>query len=198
MKDLTIKYRGHDVKFQFEILTSFSVGVVDGYGEDISFYSSVHIDGNAIADMVSKDEKLLKKLIDSAAPQCDEVYDAIERYGKRRVFSSGVGYEVHTPTAKVQKEKTPGDVYIIGVTGNDLFKVGITNRRRSTTSRLETIKNASPYDIYHVKTYSVSDMRSVERAAHNKLREFKTNREWFGCPLETIISAVESAIDEVG
>lgn len=197
MSELTVKYRGHDVTFYFEILPSFSVGVVDGYGGDISFYSSVDIDDNLVIKAVKKDKALLKKLIESAAPKCDEVYEAIEKHGRKRVFSCGMDYEIHTPTVKREKGVIPGDVYIIGVVGSELFKVGMTNRKYVATSRLETIKNASPYDVYQVKSYSVSDMRKVEHLAHKKLKEFQTNREWFGCPLDTIISAVESAIAEV-
>ena len=83
---------------------------------------------------------------------------------------------------------------------NKLFKIGHTTK--TVEERLKQINSATgvvvPFDIaYRIK---VSDSRLVESIVHEKLREFRynKNREFFACDLQHAIETIKGVAKDYG
>lgn len=92
----------------------------------------------------------------------------------------------------------PGIVYVVRSEshGNDVFKVGLT--RRSAEERARELSRATgvplPFDV--LVAWEVGDCAAIERAAHERLDEYRLNerREFFRVGISHIIDEIEAAI----
>lgn len=90
-----------------------------------------------------------------------------------------------------------GDRCFVYVMKSGIFhKVGIAT---NVAVRRERLQMASPFEVKVMRTYGMGDRhwaRTVERAVHDDLAEFRVHGEWFKVGLEEVTEAVEFFVRE--
>ena len=76
-------------------------------------------------------------------------------------------------------------------------KIGITNNPNSRLLQLSTA-SAFPLSFAYIGVTKSGDGSNVEREAHAILDRYRVNGEWFDCPPELAIAAVNGAAARIG
>lgn len=67
-------------------------------------------------------------------------------------------------------------IYLINITGTDLYKIGVSNNPQN---RLQTLQTASPFDMEIIETKSTPLAYKVENKLHKIFDKYKHKNEWF-------------------
>ena len=96
----------------------------------------------------------------------------------------------------------PGYLYIMRSISHsvDVYKIGKTGRNTEIRARELSAATGVPTDFEVVFRWEVGDIDLVEEETHRKLKPYRINRkrEFFRCPLQTIITTIDSIVNEVG
>ena len=100
------------------------------------------------------------------------------------------------PSVSTQAIIDPVFVYVVRG-DHSRCKIGITN---NPNRRMLELSNASafPLSFAYIGATQSGHGGGVEREAHAMLDRFRTNGEWFNCPEELAIAAVNAATVKVG
>ena len=93
----------------------------------------------------------------------------------------------------------PGHVYVMrsGSHGLDVYKIGKTRRPPEVRASELTRPTGVPTSFEVLVSWEVGDIDLVEREVHRRLSAYRVSRrrEFFRAPLSTIVSAVNSILD---
>lgn len=120
----------------------------------------------SVAEKVEKliDLGLIERLSRNGASCYNLVFDAVEDLGQ------------DTPEKK-QKATRRGWVYVVGIQGDNLYKIGMT--RRKPDSRICEFATKMPYKVDIVTTKKTNDAFDLERKLHGFYKDLRENGEWF-------------------
>ena len=98
-----------------------------------------------------------------------------------------------------QSQPKPGCVYVlsnIGSFGENVYKIGMTQRERPLDRVKEIGDSSVPFAFDVHVLIATDDPRGLERKLHDELREYRVNmvnagKEFFRIDLDTIIAAME-------
>lgn len=81
-------------------------------------------------------------------------------------------------------------VYVIRAIGTPRVKIGWSN---NVEKRLNGLKTGCPYPVELLKVIETDD-QSMERLAHEALRQFRVHGEWFELPNKTLAWLIEDGL----
>ena len=92
----------------------------------------------------------------------------------------------------------PGWIYVMKSSAHkaDIFKVGLTRRTPEERAKELSQDTGSPAQFDVLASWATGDCKTAEKLIHDRLGGFRINpdREFFECPIETIISTARECI----
>jgi hypothetical protein len=95
--------------------------------------------------------------------------EALEYLNRSAVQHSGQG--------KTPKSKYTGWVYVVGIVGDNLYKIGMTTR--TPDKRLAEFVPKMPYEAEVIATCKTNDVLGLECELHQMYDHLRDNGEWF-------------------